>query len=113
MTQPPPRALVDAVRAAHRNGARLVSLCTGAFVLAEAGLLDGRRATTHWAHADLLHDRYPAVRVDAGVLYIDDGDVLTSAGAASGIDVCLHLVRKDHGSEVANHVARWRRRRPG
>ena len=106
VTQPPPRALVDAVRAAHRNGARVVSLCTGAFVLAEAGLLDGRRATTHWAHTDLLRDRYPAVRVDAGVLYIDDGDVLTSAGKAAGMDLCLHLVRTDHGTAIANALAR-------
>jgi AraC family transcriptional regulator, transcriptional activator FtrA len=84
----------------------VVSLCTGAFVLAEAGLLDGRRATTHWAHTDLLRDRYPAVRVDAGVLYIDDGDVLTSAGKAAGMDLCLHLVRTDHGTAVANALAR-------
>src|SRR5262245_6204885 len=93
VAEPPPRALVDAVRAAHRGGARVASLCTGAFVLAEAGLLDGRRATTHWAHTTLLHDRYPAVRVDADVLYIDEGDVLTSAGKAAGLDLCLHLVR--------------------
>ena len=88
------------------NGARVASLCTGAFVLAEAGLLDGRRATTHWAHADALHDRYPAVRVDADVLYIDEGDVLTSAGKAAGMDLCLHLVRTDHGTAVANALAR-------
>ena len=81
-------------------------MCTGAFVLAAAGLLDGRRATTHWAHADTLHDRYPAVRVDAGVLYIDEGDVLTSAGKAAGMDLCLHLVRTDHGTAVANALAR-------
>jgi transcriptional regulator GlxA family with amidase domain len=106
VAEPPPRALVDAVRAAHAAGARVASLCTGAFVLAEAGLLDGRRATTHWAHAALLHDRYPAVRVDADVLYIDDGDVLTSAGKAAGMDLCLHLVRTDHGTAVANALAR-------
>jgi len=104
--EPPPPALVEAVRAAHRAGARVVSLCTGAFVLAEAGLLDGRRATTHWAHTDLLHERYPAVRVDPDVLYIDDGDVLTSAGKAAGMDLCLHLVRADHGTAVANALAR-------
>ncbi|MDG4832900.1 helix-turn-helix domain-containing protein [Solwaraspora sp. WMMD1047] len=103
---PPAPALVDAVRTAHRAGARVASLCTGAFVLAEAGLLDGRRATTHWAHTALLHDRYPAVRVDADVLYIDDGDVLTSAGKAAGMDLCLHLVRTDHGTAVANALAR-------
>jgi AraC family transcriptional activator FtrA len=106
VAEPPPLALVDAVRAAHRAGARVASLCTGAFVLAEAGLLDGRRATTHWAHTALLHDRYPAVRVDADVLYIDDGDVLTSAGKAAGLDLCLHLVRTDHGTAVANALAR-------
>ncbi|WP_100443994.1 helix-turn-helix domain-containing protein [Glycomyces xiaoerkulensis] len=102
----PPPALVDAVRAAHRGGARVASLCTGAFVLAEAGLLDGRRATTHWAHTSLLRDRYPDVRVDPDVLYIDEGDVLTSAGKAAGLDLCLHLVRKDHGAAVANALAR-------
>jgi AraC family transcriptional regulator, transcriptional activator FtrA len=104
--EPPPRALVDAVRAAHKAGARVASLCTGAFVLAEAGLLDGRRATTHWAHAALLRDRYPAVSVDPDVLYIDEGDVLTSAGKSAGMDLCLHLVRTDHGAAVANALAR-------
>jgi AraC family transcriptional regulator, transcriptional activator FtrA len=104
--EPSSPALVDAVRAAHRGGARVASLCTGAFVLAEAGLLDGRRATTHWAHAPLLQDRFPAVRVDPDVLYIDDGDVLTSAGKAAGLDLCLHLVRTDHGTAVANALAR-------
>jgi AraC family transcriptional regulator, transcriptional activator FtrA len=104
--EPPAQALVDAVRKAHRSGARVASLCTGAFVLAEAGLLDGRRATTHWAHTTLLHDRYPAVRVDPDVLYTDEGDVLTSAGKAAGLDLCLHLVRTDHGTAVANALAR-------
>ncbi|AGZ43521.1 helix-turn-helix domain-containing protein [Actinoplanes friuliensis] len=102
----PPPTLVAAVRAAHHAGARIASLCTGAFVLAEAGLLDGRRATTHWAHTTLLGDRYPAVSVDPDVLYIDDGDVLTSAGKAAGLDLCLHLVRTDHGTAVANALAR-------
>jgi transcriptional regulator GlxA family with amidase domain len=106
VVEPPPPALVDAVRAAHEAGARVASLCTGAFVLAAAGLLDGRRATTHWAHTALLRDRYPAVRVDADVLYVDDGDVLTSAGKAAGMDLCLHLVRTDHGTAVANALAR-------
>jgi AraC family transcriptional activator FtrA len=104
--EPPLPELVDAVRAAHAAGARVASLCTGAFVLAEAGLLDGRRATTHWAHTALLRDRYPAVHVDPDVLYIDDGDVLTSAGKAAGMDLCLHLVRADHGTAVANALAR-------
>ncbi|WP_433789488.1 GlxA family transcriptional regulator [Actinoplanes sp. CA-252034] len=103
---PPSPALVEAVRAAHARGARVASLCTGAFTLAEAGLLDGRRATTHWAHTDLLQSRYPSVTVDPGVLYIDDGDVLTSAGKAAGMDLCLHLVRLDHGTAVANALAR-------
>ncbi|MFF4183475.1 helix-turn-helix domain-containing protein [Streptomyces sp. NPDC001691] len=102
----PPGELVDAVRAAHAAGARIVSLCTGAFVLAAAGLLDGRRATTHWAHADLLAARYPKVTVDAGVLFTDEGGVLTSAGKAAGMDLCLHIVRSDHGATVANALAR-------
>ncbi|MFE6286137.1 helix-turn-helix domain-containing protein [Streptomyces sp. NPDC057877] len=102
----PPADLVDAVRAAHAAGARVVSLCTGAFVLAAAGLLDGRRATTHWAHTRALADRYPRVEVDPDVLYVDNGSVLTSAGKAAAMDLCLHLVRLDHGSAVANAVAR-------
>jgi transcriptional regulator GlxA family with amidase domain len=103
---PPPAPVLDALRAAHARGARVASICTGAFVLAHAGLLDGRRATTHWAHAEALAERYPAVTVDPGVLYVDEGDVLTSAGVAAGIDLCLHLVRRDHGADVANAVAR-------
>ncbi|GAA2432666.1 helix-turn-helix domain-containing protein [Streptomyces mauvecolor] len=102
----PPGELIDAVRAAHAAGARIVSLCTGAFVLAAAGLLDGRRATTHWAHADLLAARYPKVTVDAGVLFTDEDGVLTSAGKAAGMDLCLHIVRTDHGATVANALAR-------
>lgn len=102
----PPAELVDAVRAAHEAGARLASLCTGAFVLAAAGLLDGRHATTHWAHTQDLADRYPRVAVDPDVLYVDNGSVLTSAGKAAALDLCLHLVRLDHGSALANTVAR-------
>ncbi|GAB3742137.1 helix-turn-helix domain-containing protein [Amycolatopsis oliviviridis] len=102
----PPADLVDAVRAAHEAGARVASLCTGAFVLAAAGLLDGRRATTHWAHTDVLAARHPLVEVDPDVLYVDNGSVLTSAGKAAAMDLCLHLVRSDHGSAVANTVAR-------
>ncbi|MEV0619471.1 helix-turn-helix domain-containing protein [Nonomuraea sp. NPDC050404] len=102
----PPAALVEAVRAAHEAGARVASLCTGAFVLAAAGLLDGRRATTHWAHARDLAARHPEVEVDADVLYVDHGSVLTSAGKAAAMDLCLHLVRLDHGSSIANAVAR-------
>ncbi|KXX60340.1 GlxA family transcriptional regulator [Rhodococcus sp. LB1] len=89
-----------------RPGARIVSICTGAFILAAAGLLDGRPATTHWRLVTLFREWFPEVALDPNVLFIDDGDVLTSAGAASGVDLCLHLVRTDHGSEVANHAAR-------
>ncbi|MFD3439955.1 GlxA family transcriptional regulator [Streptomyces sp. NPDC058685] len=102
----PPADLVDAVRAAHERGARLVSLCTGAFVLAAAGVLDGRRATTHWEHTAALAARYPRVEVDPDVLYIDDRTVLTSAGKAAGMDLCLHIVTADHGAAVANALAR-------
>ncbi|MEW1616476.1 MULTISPECIES: helix-turn-helix domain-containing protein [unclassified Streptomyces] len=104
--QPPPAELIDAVRAAHEAGARVASLCTGAFVLAAAGLLEGRRATTHWAHTQVLAERHPRVTVDPDVLYEDDGRVLTSAGKAAAMDLCLHLVRLDHGSAVANALAR-------
>ncbi|MFJ5153235.1 GlxA family transcriptional regulator [Streptomyces sp. NPDC088353] len=89
-----------------RPGTRLASICTGVYVLAAAGLLDGRRATTHWADADRFQRVFPQVEVDADVLFIDDGDVLTSAGVAAGIDLCLHMVRRDHGTAVANEVAR-------
>ena len=98
--------VIDALRAASARGARIVSICTGAFVLAQAGLLDGRRAATHWGWASLLAARYPAVSVDPRVLYVDEGDVLTSAGMAAGLDLCLHIVRGDHGAEVANAIAR-------
>ncbi|WP_338701777.1 helix-turn-helix domain-containing protein [Streptomyces sp. Q6] len=97
---------VRAALARIRPGTRIVSICTGAFTLAAAGLLDGRPATTHWALAGLFRRMFPQVALDPEVLFIDDGDVLTSAGAASGVDVCLHLVRSDHGSAVANRVAR-------
>jgi transcriptional regulator GlxA family with amidase domain len=101
-----PDPLAVAALSRVRPGTRLVSICTGAFLLAAAGLLDGRRATTHWALADYFRELFPQVELDAGVLFVDHGDVLTSAGAASGIDVCLHLVRQDHGREVAGQVAR-------
>ncbi|MCY1294213.1 HTH-type transcriptional regulator CdhR [compost metagenome] len=104
--EPAPPALLEALRAAHRRGAQLVGLCLGAFVLAEAGLLDGRRATTHWACVRQFAARFPAVRLDADVLYVDDDNLLTSAGTAAGIDCCLHLLRRHHGTEVANRVAR-------
>jgi transcriptional regulator GlxA family with amidase domain len=100
---PDARAALDSVR----PGARLVSICTGAFVLAAAGLLDGRPATTHWKFADALRRLHPDVRIDERVLFVDDGDVLTSAGLAAGIDLCLHIIRSDHGAQVANAVARY------
>ncbi|MER5321851.1 helix-turn-helix domain-containing protein [Streptosporangium roseum] len=98
--------LVATLRAAHARGARMVSICSGAFALAQAGLLDGREATTHWKYAELLHHRFPRVRVNPDVLYVDGDDVLTSAGSAAGLDLLIHLVRKDHGPGVANSVAR-------
>jgi transcriptional regulator GlxA family with amidase domain len=101
-----PADLLEAVQAAHARGARIASVCTGAFVLAAAGLLDGRPAITHWSAVDELARRYPRVDVQRTVLYVDDGDVLTSAGSAAGLDLCLHLVRRDHGSRVAGIVAR-------
>jgi len=102
----PSDALCDALRAAHARGTRVVSLCTGAFVLAEAGLLAGRRATTHWMYVDRLRARHPDVELDPDVLYVVDGNVMTSAGTAAGIDLCLHIVALDHGQEVAIAVAR-------
>lgn len=90
-----------------RPGTRLVSICTGAFILAAAGLLDGRPATTHWKFADSLRRLHPEVSVDENVLFVDDGDVLSSAGLAAGIDLCLHIIRSDHGAQVANAVARY------
>src|SRR3954464_10887124 len=104
--EPPAPELVDAVRSAYESGARIASLCTGAFVLGAAGLLDGRRATTHWGHADALSARYPAATVDPDVLYTDNGNVLTAAGKAAAVDLCLHLIHLDHGATVANTVAR-------
>ncbi|HXQ59566.1 MAG TPA: helix-turn-helix domain-containing protein [Acidimicrobiales bacterium] len=101
-----PDEVYDALRRAHRRGARILSLCTGAFVLATSGLLDGRRATTHWSECDALARRFPLVSVDPGVLYIDEGDIMTSAGSAASIDLCLHVVRQDHGAAVATQLAR-------
>ena len=102
----PPKPLLRALSSAQRRGAQVVGLCLGAYVLADAGLLDGRRATTHWAYAHDFAQRYPAIRVDADVLYVEDGNVLTSAGTAAGIDCCLHMVRQRYGAELANGVAR-------
>lgn len=102
----PPTALLEALRRAHARGARIASICSGVFVLAAAGLLTGRRVTAHWAEAEALARRYPLLRVDPGVLYVDDGDIMTSAGRAAGLDLCLHIVRRDFGTKVANDAAR-------
>lgn len=101
-----PVTLVDALRAAHARGARLMSLCSGVAVLAATGLLDGRHATTHWRYADAIRSRHPLIRLDPDVLYVDEGEILTAAGSAAGIDLCLHVVRRDFGAEAANSVAR-------
>ncbi len=104
--EPPSPAVVRALRRAHSNGTRMVGICSGAFALAQAGLLDGRKATTHWALTDELAERFPYVQVDPNVLYVDHGDVATSAGAGAGIDLCMHLVRNDQGARYAAHIAR-------
>jgi len=101
-----PGEVVSALRAAAARGTRIASICAGAFVLAATGLLDGRRATTHWLAAGRLAERFPAVEVDPGVLYVDNGQFLTSAGAAAGLDLCLHMIRRDHGSAIAAQAAR-------
>jgi transcriptional regulator GlxA family with amidase domain len=101
----PPRVL-DALRRAAAEGRRVASICTGAFVLAQAGLLDGRPATTYWQYSGEMHARFPAVEVRPDVLFVDDGEILTSAGLAAGLDLCLHMVRLDHGAVAANAVAR-------
>ena len=105
-TLPVPDPVIEAIRTAASRGARVASVCTGAFVLAATGLLDGRRATTHWIAAASLKARYPAVIVDPDVLYIDNGQILTSAGASAGLDLCLHILRRDHGQAVAAQAAR-------
>jgi AraC family transcriptional regulator, transcriptional activator FtrA len=101
-----PAPLIAALRQASDRGARLVSICSGAFALAAAGVLDGRRVATHWQYAERLARSYPALIVDPDVLYVDEGSLLTSAGSAAGIDLCLHLIRRDHGADIANRVAR-------
>jgi transcriptional regulator GlxA family with amidase domain len=103
---PAPAAVLAALRAAAARGARIASICVGAFTLAETGLLDGLRATTHWLAAEELARRHPAIEVDPNVLYVDNGQLLTSAGAASGVDLCLHMIRRDHGAAVAADAAR-------
>jgi AraC family transcriptional activator FtrA len=102
----PPAAIISALRRAHARGTRIVSICSGVFVLAAAGLLDGRRVSAHWGDAGILSERYPGLQVDPTVLYVDDGDILTSAGRAAGLDLCVHVVRRDFGPAVANDVAR-------
>jgi transcriptional regulator GlxA family with amidase domain len=102
----PSAELLDALRAAHERGCRIVGLCLGSFVLAEAGLLDGRKATTHWAWAEEFGQAFRNVKLDQNALYIEDGNVHTSAGTAAAIDCCLHLIRLDHGAEIANRIAR-------
>jgi AraC family transcriptional activator FtrA len=104
--EPPPPALIRALRRAHAEGARLVSICSGVFLLAETGLLDGKRVTAHWRHADRLMARYPNLHVEPDVLYVDEGSILTSAGSAAGIDLGLHIIRLDYGAEIANEIAR-------
>ena len=103
---PVPDTLSAALRAAHGRGARILSFCSGIVVLAASGLLEGRRGTTHWRHAEAVRRRFPGLRLDPSVLYVDEGSVLTAAGTAAGLDLCLHLVRRDFGAEAANSVAR-------
>jgi AraC family transcriptional regulator, transcriptional activator FtrA len=106
LEDPAPDKLLKALVSVHRRAARLVSICSDVFVLAATGLLDGKRATTHWRYAGLLTSRFPSIEVDPDVLYVDGGSILTSAGSAAGIDLCLHLIRRDHGAKIANLVAR-------
>ncbi len=101
----PPPAVLDMIRAAHSRGARLCSICSGVFVLAAAGVLDGQRATTHWRYADRLAQRYPQIQVQPDDLYVDNGQIITAAGSAAGLDMLLHLVRRDYGAKVGNLVA--------
>ncbi|WP_304453063.1 GlxA family transcriptional regulator [Nocardiopsis sp. YSL2] len=103
---PQPDRLTDELRAAAERGARVMSICTGAFLLGAAGLLDGRRCTTHWRYTDELARRHPRARVESDVLYVEDGPIITGAGTAAGVDTCLHVVRAAHGSAVANAIAR-------
>ena len=104
--EPAPPAVTEALRTAHRRGARIVAICTGAFVLAQAGLLDGRQATTHWRHASLLARAYPDILVEPDSLYVEDRGIFTSAGVSAGIDLAIALVERDHGPDLARNVAR-------
>ncbi|MET0267040.1 MAG: transcriptional regulator FtrA [Duganella sp.] len=103
--EPPPAALLDKIRAAYQRGTRLCSICSGVFILAAAGVLDGKRATTHWRYAERLAQRHPSIAVQADSLYVDAGQIITSAGSAAGLDMLLHLVRRDYGARVGNLVA--------
>jgi AraC family transcriptional activator FtrA len=104
--EPPSPQLITALHRAHANGSRIVSICAGSFVLAEAGLLDGKRATAHWNSTEALARRYPKIQVIHGVIYVDEGSIITSSGGAAGVDLCLHVIRRDFGAEVANRAAR-------
>jgi AraC family transcriptional regulator, transcriptional activator FtrA len=106
LDEQPPAALIRALQRAHAGGARLVSICSGVFLLAATGLLDGKRVSAHWRQADRLIARYPSIHVEPDVLYVDEGSILTSAGSAAGIDLGLHIIRLDYGAEVANEIAR-------
>jgi AraC family transcriptional regulator, transcriptional activator FtrA len=106
LDSPVPVALIKRLRAAHARGARICSICSGVFVLAAAGLLDGKLATTHWKHIDQFSSRYPKIQIEANALYVDAGQIVTSAGSAAGLDMMLHLIRCDHGTKIANLVAR-------
>ncbi len=103
--EPPPEALVRKIRAAHQRGARICSICSGVFVLAAAGILEGKTVTTHWRYAERLQQRYPGLTVEPNALYVDQGSVVTSAGSAAGLDMLVHLVRRDYGPKIANMVA--------
>lgn len=104
--EPASELLIAALQKAHQNGTRIVSICAGSFVLGAAGLLDGKRATAHWNSTDVLAQRFPNVQVEHGMIYVDEGSIITSAGGAAGVDLCLHLIRRDYGIEVANRTAR-------
>lgn len=104
--EPASEQLIMALQRAHQNGSRIVSICAGSFVLGEAGLLNGKRATAHWNSTQILAQRFPEVQVEHGMIYVDEGSVITSAGGAAGVDLCLHLIRRDYGIEVANRTAR-------
>ncbi len=106
VSAPASDALIAALQRAHANGTRIVSICAGSFVLGEAGLLNGKRATAHWNSTEILAERFPQVQVEHGMIYVDEGSIITSAGGAAGVDLCLHLIRRDYGIDVANRTAR-------